>query len=282
MRQPDIVALCETKLHANSKFEIDGYKTVKSNLKAGKEGILVAAKNGSFNSIELVYESEMKNIATADIQYPQDTVHVIVVHGPQEGANQDEIDEFYVDLHAEVERGLEGGKRIIITGDLNARLEHDDQIVPTGNGKRLSELIRKYELKVLNVQSDTEGKWTRIQYKEGNECKSQIDYIITDAGTQKEASKTIIDEEKMYTPYRTKKVGKERAVVFSDHCSISTSIRMVKGSSVKKSRGEKIKHWVLTDEGMEKYHEMTKTDLGLNNMSQYPDPSKCTVGEGRS
>ena len=52
----------------------------------------------------------------------------------------------------------------------------------------------------------------------------------------------------MYTPYRTKKVGKERAVVFSDHCSISPSIRMVKGSSVKKSRGDKIKHWVLTDE----------------------------------
>ena len=92
----------------------------------------------------MVYESEIKNIATAEIQYPQDTVHVIVVHGPQEGANQDEIDEFYVDLHAEVERGLEGGKRIIITGDLNARLEQDDGIVPTGNGKRLNELIRKY------------------------------------------------------------------------------------------------------------------------------------------
>ena len=45
MKQPDIVALCETKLHKNSTFDIDGYEVLKSNLKAGKEGLLVAVRD---------------------------------------------------------------------------------------------------------------------------------------------------------------------------------------------------------------------------------------------
>ena len=74
MRQPDLVALCETKLHRNSLLEIEGYKTVKSNLKAGKEGILIAAKQGSFNTIEKTYESEIRNLATFEVTYPEETL----------------------------------------------------------------------------------------------------------------------------------------------------------------------------------------------------------------
>ena len=73
MRKPDLVILCETKLHKNSTFELEGYKVRKSNLKAGKEGILVAAKLGSFSTMELIYESERRNIATFEIAYPSDT-----------------------------------------------------------------------------------------------------------------------------------------------------------------------------------------------------------------
>jgi exonuclease III len=148
MRRPDIVALCETKLHENSKFEISGYKTLKSNLKAGKEGILVAVRQGTFNSIELVYESELKNIATAEIQYPEESVQVVVVHGPQEDASIEEKEEFYNDLCAEAERCLAGGKRLIIAGDLNAKLNSENEKNSSGNGKRLKEMIDKYELSV--------------------------------------------------------------------------------------------------------------------------------------
>ena len=152
MRQPDIVALCETKLHANSTFEIKGYKTLKCNLKAGKEGILVAAKEGTFNSMEMVYESELKQIATVEIHYPEDVARLVVVHGPQEAACQDEKEDFYTDLHAEVERCISGGKRLILAGDFNARLDPDPENAKeiTGNGKRLNELVEKYDLKVLN------------------------------------------------------------------------------------------------------------------------------------
>ena len=56
MVKPDIVALTETKLHLNSNFKIDGYEVIMSNLKLGKEGILIAAKKGTFCSIELIFE----------------------------------------------------------------------------------------------------------------------------------------------------------------------------------------------------------------------------------
>ena len=274
MNEPDLVALCETKLHAKSTFEIKGYETRKSNLKAGKEGILVAAKEGTCHSIEIVYESELKHIVTAEIEYPDETLRIVVVHGPQEEADKEDKEEFYNDLHAEVERCLAGGKRLIITGDFNAKLSHQDGKIKesTGNGKRLKALIDKYELKVSNLNPETEGRWTRIQRKEGVECKSQIDYIITDTSIQERSIGTVIDEDKMFTPYRTKKVGRDKAVVFSDHCAITTTVRITKGSKKQKSKKEKFKYWVLTEDGMDKYQEMTQNELGLGDMTGYDEP----------
>ena len=144
MRQPDIVTLCETKLHKNSKFEVPGYEVIKSNLKAGKEGILVALKVGTFNNKDLIFESENRNIATAEIIYPEDTLRIVVVHGPQEEAQQEEREEFYNDLKAEIERCIASGSRLLITGDFNARLENTGGKIEStkSNGKMLIILIQ--------------------------------------------------------------------------------------------------------------------------------------------
>ena len=68
--------LCEKKLHQNSNFEIEGYTVKKSNLKAGKEGILIAAKQGTFCSMEVPYESDERNIATFEITYPKSILNL--------------------------------------------------------------------------------------------------------------------------------------------------------------------------------------------------------------
>ena len=272
MVKPEVIALCETKLHANSKLEIPDYKTFKSSLKAGKEGILIAARKGTFTSIELIFESESKNIATAEIEYPEDTVRVVGAHGPQEDASQEDKDDFYNDLAGEVERCLAAKKRLIIAGDLNARLDPSNPNEIKGNGKRLMEVVDKYELKVLNFGPKTEGKWTRIQMKDGVECKSQIDYIITDKSTHEKEITTLIDEEKMFTPYRTKKENNKRSIVFSDHCTISSSFKITKGANKKKDNSGKSKYWVLTDDGMEKYKEMTKNSVGLEDIMEHDEP----------
>ena len=274
MKKPDIVALCETKLHRNSKFDIKGYKVLKSNLKAGKEGILIAAKEGTYDTMELVYEAESRNIATVEIEYPKDTVRIIVAHGPQETANIEEKEDFFNDLSAEVERCMASQCRTIIAGDLNARVEYQDgQLQESkGNGKWVKEIIEKYELHLLNIQPETEGKWTRIQQKGSVECKSVIDYIITDVNTRSCVQKTVIDEDKMFTAYRVEKRGKKKTLIFSDHCSIMASMSISKGTSKKKNQTQKIKKWVVTEEGLDKYHKITLPDVGLGDLSGYDDP----------
>ena len=272
MRKPDLIALCETKLHLNSTFEINGYETKKSNLKAGKEGILVAAKKGTFNEIELIYEATSKQIATVQISY---VLRLTVVHGPQEKATDEEKEEFYVDLQAEVQRGLESKCKIVLVGDFNARLTHEDGELKEsqGNGKRLKEMVDEFELDVLNIHPSTEGKWTRIQRKGDALCKSEIDYIITDlATTPGERNRTVIDEDKMYTPYRMNKRGMEKTIVFSDHCAITTELEIVKGTVIVKQPAEKIKQWKLTADGMDKYQELTSKNVGLGSMASYVEP----------
>ena len=94
LNQPDLIALCETKLHAKSTFSIEGYQVIKSNMKTGKEGILVAAKLGTFQSMELLFKNDSKQIATMALTYPKEQLRVIVVHGPQEDASVEEKEEF--------------------------------------------------------------------------------------------------------------------------------------------------------------------------------------------
>ena len=129
----------------------------------------------------------------------------------------------------------------MITGDLNAKLEKRNLklVASTGNGKALKEIIDKYDLHVVNFQPDTEGKWTRIQKKDGVICKSIIDYIITDSCTQEKVNNTVIDEEKMYTPYRYKNTRKNKSIIYSDHCSISTNL-VPPGSSSEEPGGKRL------------------------------------------
>ena len=273
MKKPDLVTICETKLHKNSTFDLEGYEVKKSSLKAGKEGILIAAREGTYGTMEIIYESEERNIATAEIAYPNDTLSVIVAHGPQEEDPQERREEFFEDLQAKVERGISSGNRVIITGDLNARLEYvDGQVLEAkGNGKLLRQIIDKYDLRVANFKSDSEGKWTRIQKKGNNECKSTIDYIITDSGTNGLVHGTVVDEDKIYTPYRVTKQKKERILTFSDHCTISTNINICKGSG-KRTQGIKKKIWIIEEEGLCKFREATMDDLGLGDMSLHSSP----------
>ena len=197
-----------------------------------------------------------------------------VVHGPQEGATDEEKEEFYVDLHAEIQRGLESKCKVVLVGDFNARLTHEDGKVKEsqGNGKRLKEMVEKFELCVVNIHPSTEGKWTRIQRKGDSVCKSEIDYIITDTTTMPREGRTVVDEDKMFTPHRMKKNGLVKTITFSDHCAITTELEIIKGNVKEKQPAEKIKQWKLTADGMDRFLELTSNEVGLGNMASYAEP----------
>jgi exonuclease III len=164
--------LCETKTGEGDGWKIDSYEGIVSSYKRGQEGLIVAARKGTFVSMEKV--SELSNILSVQIVYPAVTVRVIVCHGPQEYGknkkkNEEDIrKEFFENLAVEIERGKSSDEIPIVMGDLNAKMspkehelghqsEREDRSVfkdkldntetqeetsyQSGNGKLMSELL---------------------------------------------------------------------------------------------------------------------------------------------
>ena len=171
--------------------------------KQGQEGFVVAAREGTFNSIDLLSEVD-NNIMTVQIVYPNMTVRVIVVHGPQEGDLIEDKKRFYKSLPVEIERCKSCGHSPIILGDLNAKIQKSDEeiIACSSNGKLLKYLTEDYQLNVVNFHHKTVGKWTRIQKSKNGTKKSVFDYVLLDDQLISQISSMIIDEEHMSTPYR--------------------------------------------------------------------------------
>ena len=86
------------------------------------------------------------------------------------------------------------------------------------------------------------------------------------------AQRTIIDEEKLFTPYRLKKEGKKRTFVFSDHCAMVKNFNITTGTSRRKYVIEKTKHWILTEEGLARYQALTQHDVGIGDLLIYDEP----------
>ena len=125
--KPDIVALCETKLGASSKPSIQGYEPKYKNLVYGKEGLLVAAKEGTFLSIdEVTQKTDECNVLAVRVRYPNFTLRVIVGHAPQETSKPELRQSFFESLKLEVERGQLNGDTVLVLSDMNGRLKTVD------------------------------------------------------------------------------------------------------------------------------------------------------------
>ena len=206
--EPDIIALCETKkLGRLKEEELAEFDVVEKDLKPGQEGLLVAVRKCTSKSMKEVTETELKTVMTVRIEYPHVNLRVIVAHAPQETDKCETRIEFYEELSVQIERCITSGDELIITGDLNARIVCDDSGVSGGkdspNGKLLSDLIQSHKLKVGNFDEKCVGKWTRIQAcKNGTVSKSVLDYVLLSENMQSSLNEMMIDEDKIFCPYR--------------------------------------------------------------------------------
>ena len=260
---PDIITLCETKLGAKSKPKIPGYETEYLNLAAGKEGLLVAAREGQLVSMEDVTSStsrEDKNILAVKVMYPGWSIRVVVAHAPQETDKQEIREGFFQNLKLEVERGELNGDSILVVGDMNGRVEsglenEDERLSP--NGKYLKSLVDEHHLKIANFHATAIGKWTRIQQSKKGVVKSVIDYMLLDETLSNSVLELTIDECKLCTPYWITTKKGVRSIVSSDHCALTAKLDVKMESNEEPATREKI--WKVTEAGLQKYKDLTST-----------------------
>ena len=226
---------------------------VEKNWKQGKEGLMVAVKEGTFQSVEKISNEQFHNMFTVRIKYHSITVRVIVIHAPQETDHVDTRSEFFGELAVQAERSDTAGDTLILLGDFNSRIgQQNDELVPiSSNGRLLYEFTSEQGLQVANFSPKTSGVWTRIQLKDGTVNKSTIDYVLMAEQTLALMMEMEIDEEKIYCPYREKNTRSEKKIIFSDHCAIRLKLKIEPGENLKTE--SKYKKWHFTEEGYEVY-----------------------------
>ena len=262
---PDILALCETKKSARlSKDDLSSYEIIDKPEKVGKEGLMLCVRKGTYITIKDITDSELMNILTVKIVYPSVTVRIVVCHAPQETAPLEERQEFFEELSVQIERCLTSNDELIVMGDLNARIEESEggvfPVNESPNGKLLSELIQNHSLKVANFHQTCTGKWTRIQpRKDGTTKKSVLDYVLLKQPIYEKLRKVVIDEEKIYCPYRTITTKGKQSVTYSDHCVVMAELEINVGHVKKVS--QKSYGWKFCDEGFDRYFEESELSL---------------------
>lgn len=244
------------------KLEIEGYDGIVSNHKKGKEGLVVAARKGTFVSMEKI--SEMDNILSVQIVYPEITIRVIVCHGPQEDDEKETRTGFFENLAVEIERSNSSEEIPIVMGDLNAKISGtmNETTHVSGNGKLLNELLDETQMKVVNFHEKTEGKWTWIKKCKQETIKSVIDYILLDEKFLPVFQEMVIDEERIFTPFRLTKPRGQQKVTFSDHSAMLMKLRCTKGKVTTSAQKRKV--WNFTTEGFTSYQELTATEVQID------------------
>ncbi len=155
----------------------------------------------------------------------------------------------------------------MVLGDFNAKILPNLNRVVAGknspNGKHLTTVIAEYGLKVANFHEKVEGKWTRIQVdKSGIVHKSVLDYMLVQEDMSQSLTRVLIDEDKIFCPYRLKTEKGEKKIVYSDHCTMIAQLKIETGKVP--PRKNKTKSWHFSKKGMEKYQVESGESLDID------------------
>ena len=112
------------------------------------------------------------------------------------------------------------GDMVILVGDFNAKLGSDvikgDIHSMSKNGQLLWDVIKTFNLEMINSADICRGVFTRIKATKKKVEKSVLDYVIVSNQFKDQFLSCLIDEDKQLTPWHNLK--KER--VHSDHNSL--------------------------------------------------------------
>ena len=199
--------------------------------------------------------TDHENIISVRVVYKHKTVRIIVAYGLQEKEELERRKEFFTKLGIEIERTMHAGEGVLIIGDLNAKLEqNDDKITPlSGNGVLLLELIEDMHLNVINFSPLCQGKWTYSKEVKGEKIRSRLDYLLVSEDFTKSVRGMEIDEEKSMCPFHITKEMGETKMIYSDHNPLIVDLELIPT----KTKVVKEEKWIITKPGLEKFHSLT-------------------------
>ena len=261
---PGIIVMCETKLPKVNTIKSDfkNYDLVTKQVKKGKAGILCAVKKNMGASLVLeVTTVNNENILTVKISFAGYDLRVVVAYGPQENEPVEIKDEFFKDIEIEVEASKVNGDYLLLVGDLNSKIEMKNEKVQamSNNGKYLAELVKKNNLEVLNFSSKCTGKWTHEVRTSGK--SSVLDYILVDNEFDNFVTEMIIDEECLFTPFRTVSTKLGSRTQYSDHNTILCKFKVERKRRNVGNENEDISEesWIFNQQGWQSFKDTTST-----------------------
>ncbi|RYE19746.1 MAG: hypothetical protein EOP45_12160, partial [Sphingobacteriaceae bacterium] len=148
----------------------------------------------------------------------------ISVYSPCDGANSDVMNDFYNDLNDIVYR--KGNERVIVMGDLNARVGRNnpnfvnvlgkfgEDMVANGNGKRLLDFCQSSGLSITNSFFNHKKIHMYSWENPGQNRKSLLDYVIVE-----ENLRNLVLDTRVYRSFG----------LDTDHYLVASKLRIKKG-----------------------------------------------------
>lgn len=157
----DVLALSDVRMKGESEDTLGDYRVFISGVKRGRAnwgvGFLI---HKNLESSIMCHRSVNERMMWVSIKIAGTVYRFISVYSPCDGANSDVMNDFYNDLNDIVYR--KGNERVIVMGDLNARVGRNnpnfvnvlgkfgEDMVANGNGKRLLDFCQSSGLPITN------------------------------------------------------------------------------------------------------------------------------------
>ena len=252
----DIVMLAETKVYSAASIDIKGFQAfpvTRSRNKGG--GLYVCIRHGFCQSVLIDEEDNAEFISVRLCSQPS-SIRLMLSYGPQEKESENKRTDFYESLSIQIQRAQIEGDMVILVGDFNAKLGSDvkkgDIHSMSKNGQLLWDVIKTFNLEVINSADIFRGVFTRIKATKKKVEKSVLDYVIVSDQFKDQFLSCLIDEDKQLTPLRNLKKGS----VYSDHNSLLFSFTCLPEKGQIKSSRSNV--WNFNDtNGFEKFMNLT-------------------------
>ncbi len=276
--QPHVIALCETKLSKNSHGLLEetvdkkNYKIIPRYTKYGKEGMMVAIRNNTFQNILDVTHSQLNTIVSVRASTGTYSTRIILGYAPQEDETE-QSEEFFDELELEIKMCIEAGDLPILLGDFNSKINPSEDS-PYGtpqskNGNLLYNILAEHNLHILNFTKLCTGKWTHVIRTTG--ASSVLDYIAVHRQTLDNVKSMLIDESGILCPFRVTKKNGVSTSTLSDHNALLLKLQIPRCN--KPSQKEHINQWIIKPNGYSKMEQMFESNCDSVEVD-YKNPQK--------